>query len=267
MIDPSPDWIVGVSGLELCLTNCSWIENKVLNLYPWDAGTDSGPTYIAPDQPTHPREVIRRIKANYPNDPRSPFYDATGVEMKPLARIYISRQRLYEKTCETTSQEDQTGGDNKACDTEPWGSWSDCNAQCGKGKKHRQRSYINPQLANRAGCKKKLTQREMCTGSSAYCDEPVDNEENRDDENPLEPECALTEWGPWSNCSVGCGKGVRTRSRSYKIRRAKKKCQRGSPNPPRIEQTEECDGESCGGDIYSQPMTSRYDVSYLIFNI
>lgn len=46
MIDPSPDWFVGVSGLELCLPNCTWIENKVLELYPWDAGTDSGATYI-----------------------------------------------------------------------------------------------------------------------------------------------------------------------------------------------------------------------------
>lgn len=46
MVDPSPDWIVGVSGLELCLPNCSWVENKVHNLYPWDAGTDSGPSYM-----------------------------------------------------------------------------------------------------------------------------------------------------------------------------------------------------------------------------
>lgn len=44
-IDPSPDWIVGVSGLELCLDNCSWIEHKELNLYPYDVGTDDGITY------------------------------------------------------------------------------------------------------------------------------------------------------------------------------------------------------------------------------
>lgn len=44
--DPSPDWIVGVSRLELCLRNCSWVEHKVLNLYPYDAGTDSGIAYI-----------------------------------------------------------------------------------------------------------------------------------------------------------------------------------------------------------------------------
>lgn len=46
MIDPSPDWFLGVSSLELCLANCTWVESKVLDLYPWDAGTDSGPTYI-----------------------------------------------------------------------------------------------------------------------------------------------------------------------------------------------------------------------------
>lgn len=45
-IDPSPDWIVGVSSLELCLKNCSWIESKLLNLYPWDVGTDDGITYM-----------------------------------------------------------------------------------------------------------------------------------------------------------------------------------------------------------------------------
>ncbi|KAG8231524.1 hypothetical protein J437_LFUL008065 [Ladona fulva] len=45
-LDPSPDWIVGVSGLELCLRNCSWVESLKFNLYPWDAGTDDGITYL-----------------------------------------------------------------------------------------------------------------------------------------------------------------------------------------------------------------------------
>ena len=46
MLSPSPDWIVGVSSLELCLQNCSWVAERVMNLYPWDAGTDSGYTYM-----------------------------------------------------------------------------------------------------------------------------------------------------------------------------------------------------------------------------
>lgn len=39
MVDPSPDWFLGVSGLELCVENCSWVESRTLELYPWDAGT------------------------------------------------------------------------------------------------------------------------------------------------------------------------------------------------------------------------------------
>lgn len=46
MIQPSPDWFVGVSGIELCLSDCTWMENRIINMYPWDAGTDSGPTYL-----------------------------------------------------------------------------------------------------------------------------------------------------------------------------------------------------------------------------
>lgn len=45
-IEPSPDWILGVAALELCLNNCTWITEKTLNLYPWDAGTDAGPSYM-----------------------------------------------------------------------------------------------------------------------------------------------------------------------------------------------------------------------------
>ena len=49
---PTPDWIVGVSALELCLANCSWVGHKTLNLYPYDAGTDSGVTYEVSNNPS-----------------------------------------------------------------------------------------------------------------------------------------------------------------------------------------------------------------------
>ena len=60
MIGPSPDWIVGVSGLELCLSNCSWVTSKELFLYPWDAGVDGGISYESPDAPTKPFAPITR---------------------------------------------------------------------------------------------------------------------------------------------------------------------------------------------------------------
>lgn len=53
----------------------------------------------SPNSPTEPQEPIRRITSNYPNDSRSPFYDPSGLDMKPLAKLYLNRQRLYEKTC------------------------------------------------------------------------------------------------------------------------------------------------------------------------
>ena len=31
MLGPSPDWIVGASALEMCLANCTWLDNKVPN--------------------------------------------------------------------------------------------------------------------------------------------------------------------------------------------------------------------------------------------
>lgn len=57
-----------------------------------------------------PQELIRRITSTYPNDSRSPFYDSAGLDMKPLAKLYLNRQRLYEKTCDDTSESlDETG--------------------------------------------------------------------------------------------------------------------------------------------------------------
>lgn len=61
MIAPSPDWFVGVSGMSL-YENGAWIEQKVVELYAYDAGTDSGRSYDSPDEPTESPEGIRRIE-------------------------------------------------------------------------------------------------------------------------------------------------------------------------------------------------------------
>lgn len=53
MLAPSPDWFVGVTGLSL-RENGEWIPQIALDLHVYDAGTDSGPTYTSPDQPTVP---------------------------------------------------------------------------------------------------------------------------------------------------------------------------------------------------------------------
>jgi len=63
--------------------------------------------------PTRPPETIQEITSSYPSDPRSPFFE---VDMKPLARVYLTRQRLYEKSCSDEnvggSSEDDPGFDD-----------------------------------------------------------------------------------------------------------------------------------------------------------
>lgn len=42
-IVPSPDWFLGVANLELCKAKAhEWAKSVTFNLYPMDAGTDSG---------------------------------------------------------------------------------------------------------------------------------------------------------------------------------------------------------------------------------
>uniref|UniRef100_A0A1Y1JWI6 Spondin-1 n=1 Tax=Photinus pyralis TaxID=7054 RepID=A0A1Y1JWI6_PHOPY len=233
MIYPSPDWFVGVSSLELCLENCSWVESMTLRLYPNDAGTDEGLTYDAPDQPTYPRGVIRKITSNSPNDDRSPFYDEQGIPIKPLAKLYLSRQRLYEKTCNQMYDYPEYGDEN--CEVTEWSAWTACSVTCGKGIKYRQRRYKNE--GNQHSCRMRLTERASCRGLQKYCREDPNGADNED------PRCKLTDWGEWSTCSVTCGIGTKTRSRRYRNRNAAKRCAAGQENPPILEQNLECNGE------------------------
>lgn len=60
MIAPSPDWFVGISAVNF-LEGGDWPNDLVIELFPYDAGTDSGTVYDAPDRDTVPPEPISRI--------------------------------------------------------------------------------------------------------------------------------------------------------------------------------------------------------------
>ena len=64
MLAPSPDWFVGVSGLNLLDENNNWIQRHEVELFVYDAGTDSGSSYHSDDVITDPRENIRRIETS-----------------------------------------------------------------------------------------------------------------------------------------------------------------------------------------------------------
>lgn len=61
-IVPSPDWFVGVDSLDLC-EGGRWKEQVVLDLYPHDAGTDSGFTFSSPNFATIPQDTVTEVSS------------------------------------------------------------------------------------------------------------------------------------------------------------------------------------------------------------
>lgn len=58
MIAPSPDWMIAINSVSLLDTNGDWIDEIILNLYPYDAGTDSGVDYTSTNMNTDPQDPI-----------------------------------------------------------------------------------------------------------------------------------------------------------------------------------------------------------------
>ncbi|XP_067001720.2 spondin-1 [Anabrus simplex] len=250
MLGPTPDWIVGVNGLNLCRRDCSWTEEKIVDLYPWDAGTDSGISYMSPNSPTIPRERIHRITTMYPEDPRAPFYNPGG-EMKPLARLYLFRDSVIPKSCDEQNLDELLGelvdvAENTEDTTRPecavteYTEWGACSVTCGKGLRVRQREYINQQKALMMGCDRQLVSKEMCVASEASC--PGDELEEGGLLEEIEGICNTTPWGPWSECSVTCGVGFNMRTRRFLDRMGNKKC----PHISLVEK-EKCMQPECTG--------------------
>ncbi|MCA8969660.1 MAG: spondin domain-containing protein [Planctomycetes bacterium] len=88
MLAPSPDWFVGVSGLDLT-KNGQWIDQITVPLHVYDAGTDSGPTYTSPDMDTQPREKIAIITTK-----SGPFLNAPTIVGSFVIRR-LAETRVY----------------------------------------------------------------------------------------------------------------------------------------------------------------------------
>lgn len=60
MIAPSPDWFAALQQEDL-LEKGQWVTQRTVPARAHDAGTDSGPTFTAPDQPTLPAQPIQKL--------------------------------------------------------------------------------------------------------------------------------------------------------------------------------------------------------------
>ncbi|MEM7087249.1 MAG: spondin domain-containing protein [Bacteroidota bacterium] len=66
MIAPSPDWMIAVNSVSLLDGNGDWIDEISIDLYPYDAGTDSGVDYTSGDSDTDPQEPISSLQGVAP---------------------------------------------------------------------------------------------------------------------------------------------------------------------------------------------------------
>lgn len=244
MFGPSPDWVVGISGLNLCRKDCTWESSFDIDLHPWDSGTDSGISYMSPNAETQPRERMHKITTKYPEDPRAPFYNPHSDEMTPLARLFIRREKTIAKNCddeilqaqivETSENEDDESSSLPECEVTEFSAWSPCSVTCGKGLRERSRRYRNQQRAAAKNCNRQLIFKEMCVAAVPECEKGDGGEDSS--ENLAQSEatvneqgeglgiCRTTRWSDWSECSATCGVGITMRTRTFVDRVGRKKC-------------------------------------------
>ncbi|KAL7024638.1 hypothetical protein ACKWTF_013141 [Chironomus riparius] len=242
MFGPSPDWVVGVSGLNLCRKDCTWEASHDIDLYPWDSGTDSGISYMSPNAETQPRERMHKITTKYPEDPRAPFYNPNSDKMTPLAKLYIRREKVITRNCdeellqaqivEVSENDDNESNSIPECEVSEFSAWSPCSVTCGKGLRERSRRYRNPQSATEKGCNRQLIYKEMCVAAIPECGKDgEDSSENLAESQATVNEqgeglglCRTTQWTDWSECSATCGVGISMRTRTFVDRSGRKKC-------------------------------------------
>ncbi|QJR15636.1 thrombospondin type-1 domain-containing protein [Usitatibacter palustris] len=106
------------------------------------------------------------------------------------------------------------------CTVSGWGEWTQCTKTCGGGTRARVRTIVSAEKG--AQCPV-LQERAACNTQACPPDEA----------------CKVGEWGSWSKCSVACGGGTQSRTRTIIGRSS------GTARCPSLVETQKCNGDAC----------------------
>ena len=195
-LSPSPDWCVGVSALDLCLDNCTWLADIMVRLFAWDAGVSSSDSHTSENWLNEPAQSIHHLPPRVNNNPGLVFRSGRPAEPVALLRLHRFYPKSDDEATECTNtvakDQDRTNVDDtvtesshphqNSCKMGLWTQWSRCSVNCGNGTRTRTRTAV---LMTDACSDIVQTTSEPCR--AADC---VGN-------------CELHDWSEWSACSDG----------------------------------------------------------------